>query len=76
MIISETGIFFDLVLCFVVYLNTTLISWYSKKESTIGMYKSGAENVAMKTCIKTLQGNMLQVVYNGHPYCWSNTYLR
>ncbi|KAL7461578.1 hypothetical protein ACHAXS_001999 [Conticribra weissflogii] len=34
---------------FLIYLNTALISWYSKRQSTIEMCTFGAEFVAMKT---------------------------
>ncbi len=36
---------------FLVYLNTVLISWYSKKQSTIEICTFGAEFVAMKTVV-------------------------
>ncbi|KAL7464783.1 hypothetical protein ACHAXS_005117 [Conticribra weissflogii] len=41
---------------FLVYLNTALISWYSKKQSTIETCTFGAEFVAMKTGVETLHG--------------------
>ncbi len=40
---------------FLIYLNTVLISWYSKRQYTLETCTSGTEFVVMKTCIETLQ---------------------
>ncbi len=39
-----------------IYLNTALISWYSKRQSTIETCTFGAEFVAMKTGVEALRG--------------------
>ncbi len=39
---------------FLIYLNTALISWYSKRQSTIEMCTFGVEFVAMKTGTEAL----------------------
>ncbi len=41
---------------FLIYLNTALISWYSKRQSTIETCTFGAEFVAMKTGVEALCG--------------------
>ncbi|KAL7458099.1 hypothetical protein ACHAXS_000416 [Conticribra weissflogii] len=41
---------------FLLYLNTDLMSWYSKKQSTIETCTFGTEFVAMKTGIEELCG--------------------
>ncbi len=41
---------------FLIYLNTALIPWYSKRKSTIETCKFGAEFVAMKTGVEALHG--------------------
>ncbi len=41
---------------FLISLNTALISWYSKKQSTIETSTFGAEFAAMKTGIEALHG--------------------
>ncbi|KAL7460010.1 hypothetical protein ACHAXS_000478 [Conticribra weissflogii] len=41
---------------FLIYLNTALISWYSKRQSTIKTCTFGTEFVSMKTGIDALQG--------------------
>ncbi|KAL7457926.1 hypothetical protein ACHAXS_000413 [Conticribra weissflogii] len=40
---------------FLIYLNTALISWYSKQQSTIEMCTFDAEFVAMKKCVEALR---------------------
>ncbi|KAL7452765.1 hypothetical protein ACHAXS_000285 [Conticribra weissflogii] len=41
---------------FLIFLNTALVSWYSKRQSTIEMCTFGAEFVAMKTGVEALRG--------------------
>ncbi len=41
---------------FLIFLNTALISWYSKRQSTIETCIFGAEFVAVKTGVETLLG--------------------
>ncbi len=41
---------------FLIYLNTALISWYSKRQSTIETCTFGAEFVAMKNGVETIRG--------------------
>ncbi|KAL7462633.1 hypothetical protein ACHAXS_003013, partial [Conticribra weissflogii] len=41
---------------FLIYLSTVLISWHSKRQSTIEMCTFGAKFVAMKIGIEALHG--------------------
>ncbi|KAL7458731.1 hypothetical protein ACHAXS_000432 [Conticribra weissflogii] len=41
---------------FLIHLNTALVSWYSKRQSTIEMCTFGAEFVAMKKGVEALRG--------------------
>ncbi len=41
---------------FLTHLNTALVSWYSKRQSTIETCTFGTEFVVMKTSIETLPG--------------------
>ncbi len=52
---------------FLIYLNTILISWYSKRQSTIEMCTFGAEFVAMKTGVEALQGICYELRMMGIP---------
>ncbi len=42
--------------CFLIYLNTAIISWYSKRQSTMEICTFSTEFVAMKMGIETPQG--------------------
>ncbi len=52
---------------FLIYLNIALISWYSKRQSTIEMCTFGTEFVAMKTDIKALRGICCKLHMMGIP---------
>ncbi|KAL7455165.1 hypothetical protein ACHAXS_000352, partial [Conticribra weissflogii] len=52
---------------FLIYLNTALISWYSKRQLTIETCTFGAEFVAMKTGIKALSGISYKLRMMGIP---------
>ncbi|KAL7472588.1 hypothetical protein ACHAXS_013574 [Conticribra weissflogii] len=52
---------------FLIYLNTALISWYSKRQSTIEMCTFGAEFVAMKTGVEALCGIRYKLRMMGIP---------
>ena len=52
---------------FMIYMNVSLIIWYSKKESTIKSSVFGAEFVAMKDGIKTLQAIQYKLRMMGIP---------
>ncbi len=41
---------------FLIYINTTLVDWYSKQQATIEMGVFGADFVAMTTGVDTLRG--------------------
>ncbi len=59
---------------FLVYLHAALISWYSKKQTAIETCTFGAEFVAMKTGIDTLQGiwyRLFEIVFS---YCVMHIY--
>ncbi len=51
---------------FLIYLNTALISWYSKRQSTIEMCTFGAEFVATKTDIEALHGTCFKLRMMGN----------
>ena len=66
---SRTGYF--------IYLNTALIDWLSKKQSTIEGSVFGAEFVAMKTGVEALKGiryklRMMGVPLTGPTYVYGN----
>ncbi len=50
-----------------VYLNTALISWYSKRQSTIETCTFGAEFVAMKTGVEAIPGIHFKIHMIGIP---------
>ena len=52
---------------FLIYINTALVQWFSKKQSTVEMSISGAEFVAMKHCINALRGLMYKLRMMGIP---------
>ena len=52
---------------FLVYVNTALVCWYSKKQSTIETCTFGAEFVAMKTGVETLRGIRYKLRMMGIP---------
>ncbi|KAL7447661.1 hypothetical protein ACHAXS_000049, partial [Conticribra weissflogii] len=52
---------------FLIYLNTALISWYSKRQSTIAMCTFGTEFVAMKTGMEALRGICYKLRMMGIP---------
>ncbi len=52
---------------FLIYLNTALISWYSKRQSTIETCTFGAEFVAMKTGVEALRGIRYKLRMMGIP---------
>ena len=52
---------------FLVYLNTALISWHSKRQSTIETCTFGAEFVAMKTGVEALRGIRYKLRMMGIP---------
>ena len=52
---------------FLVHVNTALINWYSKKQSTVESCTFGAEFVAMKTGIETTRGIRYKLRMMGVP---------
>ena len=52
---------------FMIYMNMSLINWYSKKESIIEISVFGTEFVAMKDGIKTLQAIQYKLRMMGIP---------
>ena len=61
-----------------VYVNTALIQWYTKKQATIEGAVFGAEFVAMKTGVETLRGiryklRMMGVEIEGPTYIYGDT---
>lgn len=52
---------------FWIFYNTALISWYSKKQSTIETFIFNTEFVAVKTDIETLQGICYEMHAMGVP---------
>ncbi len=59
---------------FLINLNTALVSWYSKRQSTIEMCTFGAEFVAMKTDVEALHGIII-IMHDGHSHRWSYPHL-
>ncbi|KAL7451499.1 hypothetical protein ACHAXS_000250 [Conticribra weissflogii] len=59
---------------FLIYLNTALISWYSKRQSTIETCTFGAEFVSMKTCVEALFGICYKLRMMGIPMMVLRTY--
>ena len=62
---------------FMVYVNTALIQWYTKKQATIEGAVFGAEFVAMKTGVETLRGiryklRMMDVEIDGPTYIYGD----
>ena len=60
-----------------IFLNTALIQWFSSKQTTIDTSVLGAELVAMKIVIKTLQGirnnlRMMGVPISGSSYIYGD----
>ena len=60
-----------------VYVNTALIQWYTKKQATIEGAVFGAEFVAMKTGVETLRGiryklRMMGVEIEGPTYIYGD----
>ena len=54
---SRTGI--------LVYLNCSLIHWWSKKQASIESSSFGAEFIVMKQCCEYLHGAQIQATYDG-----------
>ena len=62
---------------FMIYMNMTMINWYSKKQSTVETAVFGAEFVAMKTGIENLRGvryklRMMGVPIDGPTYIYGD----
>ena len=62
---------------FMIYINTALIQWYTKKQATIEGAVFGAEFVAMKTGVETLRGiryklRMMGVEIDGPTYIYGD----
>ncbi|KAL7471119.1 hypothetical protein ACHAXS_011409 [Conticribra weissflogii] len=60
-----------------IYLNTALVSWYSKRQSTIEMCTFGAVFVVMKTGIEALCGihyklNMMGIPIDGTTHIYGD----
>ncbi len=52
---------------FLIYLNTALISWYSKRQSTIERCTFSTEFVAIKTGVEALRGIRYKLLMMGIP---------
>ena len=52
---------------FLIYMNTALVQWFSKKQSTVETSVFGTEFVAMKQCIDALQGLRYKLRMMGAP---------
>ena len=62
---------------FVIYLNTALVQWFSKKQCTVGTSVFGAVFVAMKQDIDALRGSrckpkMMGIPISGHSYIYGD----
>ena len=67
----------DLGLGFMVFVNMSLITWYSKKQSTIETSVFGAKFVAIKVGIKTLRAilyelRMMGITISGASYVYGD----
>ena len=58
---SRSGLF--------IFINMVLVSWYSKKQSTIETSVFGAECVAMKVAMEVIRGLRYKLRMMGVPYC-------
>ena len=52
---------------FFIFINMSLVSWYSKKQSTIRTSDFGAEFVAMKVAMETVRGLRYKLSMMGIP---------
>ncbi len=59
-----------------IYLNTVLVSWYSKRQSTIDTCTFGAEFGATKTGVEAIRGICYKFTYDWHSHIWCYPHLR
>ena len=59
---------------FMIYINMSLINWYSKKQSIAETSVFGAKFVAMKKN-RNVVSNLIQVEDDGHSHIWGLIYL-
>ena len=65
---------------FLIYVNTALVQWFSKKQSTVETLVFGAEFVAMKQAIYALRGlnkkpRMMGILISGPSYIYGDNIL-